>query len=129
MFLLIIVFSLAAWILDLLSLPTKFVTKKLRELRSVFQSSFHHAPCIKVSTKGPLSLKDLQTLTPSQSKVLSIIHAHTHLRVWFTYFVSLAPIGDECVPLPMQPLVVGCEREWLSISPMTLSSWVSPLVY
>lgn len=84
-----IVFSLAAWILDLLSLPTKFVTKKLRELRSVFQSSFHHAPCIKVSTKGPLSLKDLQTLTPSQSKVLSIIHTHTHTLKSLVYLLCL----------------------------------------
>lgn len=61
------ILCLAAWILDLLALPTNFVTKKLRELKTVFQNSFHHAPCIKVSTKGPLTLKDLQSLTPSQS--------------------------------------------------------------
>jgi hypothetical protein len=90
----------AAWILDLLTLPTKFVTKKLRELRLVFQNSFHHAPCIKVSTKGPLSLRDLQLLTPSQT-----------------------PAGDECLPLPMQPLVVGYDHEWISVSPLTIPSW------
>ena len=61
---------LASWILDLLSLPTKFVTKKLKELKTVLQSSFHHAPCIRVSTKGPLSLRDLQNLTPSHSELM-----------------------------------------------------------
>ena len=63
----------ASWILDLLSLPTKFVTKKLKELKTVFQSSFHHAPCIRVSTKGPLSLRDLQSLTPSHSMLYIIL--------------------------------------------------------
>ena len=59
---------LAAWILELLALPTEFVSKRLKELRSVFQYSFQHAPCLKFSTKGPLTLKDLQQLAPSQSE-------------------------------------------------------------
>ena len=57
-----------AWILDLLTLPTKFLTKRLKELRSVFQSSFNQTPCLKFSTKGPLTLKDLQQLKPSHSE-------------------------------------------------------------
>ncbi len=65
--------SIASWILDLLSLPTKFVTKKLKELRTVFQSSFHHAPCIRVATVGPLSLRDLQNLTPSKSMLYYMV--------------------------------------------------------
>lgn len=59
---------IGAWILDLLTLPSKFLTKRLKELRSVFQSSFNQTPCLKFSTKGPLTLKDLQQLKPSQSK-------------------------------------------------------------
>ena len=58
-----------AWILDLLTLPTKFLTKRLKELRSVFQSSFNQTPCLKFSTKGPLTLKDLQQLKPSHSEI------------------------------------------------------------
>lgn len=60
---------LGAWILDLLTLPTKFITKRLKELKSVLQNSFHHAPCLKFTTKGPLTLKDLQQLTPSMSEL------------------------------------------------------------
>ena len=60
--------SPGAWILDLLTLPTKFLTKRLKELRSVFQSSFNQTPCLKFSTKGPLTLKDLQQLKPSHSE-------------------------------------------------------------
>ncbi len=62
-----------AWILDLLTLPTKFMTKRLKDLRAVFQNSFHHAPCLKFTTKGPLSLKDLQLLTPSQSEWVALL--------------------------------------------------------
>lgn len=90
----------AAWILELLALPTEFVSKRLKELRSVFQYSFQHAPCLKFSAKGPLTLKDLQQLAPSQTA-----------------------LGDECVPLPMQPVVVGYEHEWVSVSPLSLPIW------
>ncbi len=34
-----------------------------------------------------------------------------------------APLGDECAPLPMQPVVVGHDHEWLSVSPLALPSW------
>ena len=34
----------------------------------MLQNSFHHAPCLKFTTKGPLTLKDLQQLTPSLSE-------------------------------------------------------------
>ncbi len=55
------------------------MTKRLKDLRMVFQNSFHHAPCLKFTTKGPLSLKDLQLLTPSQSKWLWLYRATTKL--------------------------------------------------
>jgi hypothetical protein len=45
-----------------------FIIKRLRELRSVFQHSFQAAPCLKFSTKGPLSLRDLQQLAVSHSE-------------------------------------------------------------
>ena len=35
------------------------------------------------------------------------------------------PIGDECVPLPMQPLIVGYDYDWMSVSPLTIPTWVS----
>ena len=54
--------------MDLLTLPTKFIIKRLRELRALFQHSFHTAPSLKFSTKGPLSLKDLQQLAASHSE-------------------------------------------------------------
>ena len=109
------ILPLAAWILDLLALPTNFVTKKLRELKTVFQNSFHHAPCIKVSTKGPLTLKDLQTLTPSQS----MCHCESDIIVF-----GLGLAGDDCLPLPMHPLVVGYDHEWMSVSPLSVPTWV-----
>ena len=34
----------------------------------MFQSSFNQTPCLKFSTKGPLTLKDLQQLEPSRSE-------------------------------------------------------------
>lgn len=34
-----------------------------------------------------------------------------------------AALGDECAPLPMQPVVVGHDHEWLSVSPLALPSW------
>ncbi len=64
----------ASWIMDLLSLPTKFISKRLKDLRHVLQSSFHHAPCLKFTTRGPLTLKDLQQLTPSESKSCDYSH-------------------------------------------------------
>eukprot|EP00731_Ephydatia_muelleri_P022484 Em0015g67a len=90
----------ASWILELLTLPTEFVSKRLKELRSVFQYSFQHAPCLKFSAKGPLTLKDLQQLAPSQTA-----------------------LGDECAPLPMQSVVVGYEHEWVAVSPLSLPIW------
>jgi hypothetical protein len=74
-----------AWILDLLTLPTKFITKRLKELKSVLQNSFHHAPCLKFSTKGPLTLKDLQQLTPSMSKL----------------WVLVGSVGNGCVAMQL----------------------------
>lgn len=108
-----------AWILDLLTLPTKFITKRLKELKSVLQNSFHHAPCLKFTTKGPLSLKDLQQLTPSMSKCVIV--------TLYLVFESrcAASLGDECQPLPIKPVVVGYDHEWLSVSPLALPSWVS----
>jgi len=61
-----------AWIKDLLTLPTKLMTKRLKVLKSVLQNSFHQAPCLKFTTKGPLTLKDLQQLTPSMSERLGV---------------------------------------------------------
>jgi hypothetical protein len=90
----------ASWILDLLTLPTKFIVKRLKELRAVFQHSFHAASSLKFSTKGPLTLKDLQQLA-----------------------VSHTALGDECTPLPMQPLVVGHDHEWLQVSPLSIPAW------
>ncbi len=28
------------------------------------------------------------------------------------------------MPLPMQPLMVGCDHEWLTVSPLALTAWV-----
>ena len=36
-----------------------------------------------------------------------------------------AALGDECSPLPMQPVVVGYDHEWLAVSPLALPAWVS----
>lgn len=36
-----------------------------------------------------------------------------------------AAISDECVPLPITPVVVGHDHEWLSVSPLALPSWVN----
>ena len=36
-----------------------------------------------------------------------------------------AALGDECLPLPIKPVIVGYDHEWLSVSPLTLSAWVS----
>ena len=36
----------------------------------------------------------------------------------------VAPAGDDCLPLPMQPLMVGCDHEWLTVSPLALTAWV-----
>ena len=32
--------------------------------------------------------------------------------------------GDDCLPLPMHPLVVGYDHEWMSISPLSVPTWV-----
>lgn len=40
--------------------------------------------------------------------------------------LCLAALGDECQPLPMKPVIVGYDHEWLSVSPLALPSWVSP---
>lgn len=114
----------ASWILDLLTLPTKFIVKRLRELRSLFQHSFHTAPCLKFSTKGPLTLKDIQQLAVSHSELSlfgTISSSFTHPT-----YLHVAALGDECTPVPMQPLVVGHDHEWLQISPLAIPAWVSP---
>lgn len=49
-----------------------------------------------------------------------LLLSHTHM------LTSPAALGDECSPLPMQPIVVGYDHEWLSVSPLTLPAWVSP---
>lgn len=157
-----------AWIKDLLTLPTKLMTKRLKELKSVLQNSFHHAPCLKFTTKGPLTLKDLQQLTPSMSKLLGtttsldkikmvfhsmnanirfsvyeiswawvhILEPLSHLGdgvniVVIVFNISLplvcvpAALGDDCQPLPIRPVIVGYDHEWISVSPLAIPSWVS----
>lgn len=39
--------------------------------------------------------------------------------------LNTAALGDECQPLPIKSVVVGYDHEWLSVSPLALSSWVS----
>ena len=41
------------------------------------------------------------------------------------YYLVAAAISDECVPLPITPVVVGHDHEWLSVSPLALPSWVN----
>ena len=38
-----------------------------------------------------------------------------------------AALGDDCSPLPMQPVMVGYDHEWLAVSPLALPAWVSCL--
>ena len=37
----------------------------------------------------------------------------------------VAALGDECQALPVRPVIVGYDHEWLSVSPLAISSWVS----
>ena len=39
--------------------------------------------------------------------------------------VFAAVLGNECSPIPLPPLVVGYEHEWMSVSPLCLPHWVS----
>lgn len=110
---------LGVWILDLLTLPTKFITKRLKELKSVLQNSFHHAPCLKFTTKGPLTLKDLQQLTPSASELtpprrgrgcdypclflqlllVTSVCLCLSSQLWWAMIMS----GSQCLPLLFHP--------------------------
>ena len=45
-----------------------------------------------------------------------------HIHLLYT-----AAISDECLPLPITPVVVGHDHEWLSVSPLSLPSWVSQI--
>lgn len=40
-------------------------------------------------------------------------------------YLFAAAISDDCVPLPITPVVVGHDHEWLSVSPLSLPAWVS----
>jgi len=33
-------------------------------------------------------------------------------------------LGEDCFPLLMQPLLVGFEQDWISVSPLAMCAWV-----
>ena len=41
------------------------------------------------------------------------------------HFLIPAAISDECAPLPITPVVVGHDHEWLAVSPLSLPAWVN----
>ena len=43
------------------------------------------------------------------------------------YISIAAAISDECLPLPITPVLVGHDHEWLSVSPLSLPAWVSQI--
>lgn len=38
-------------------------------------------------------------------------------------------LGDDGFPLLMQPLLVGFEQDWISVSPLAMFAWVRTIVY
>ena len=38
-------------------------------------------------------------------------------------------LGDDSFPLLMQPLLVGFEQDWISVSPLAMFAWVCTSVY
>ena len=60
------------------------------------------------------------------------VHTECALFVYLPPFFSPYPplpaaLGDDCSPLPMQPVMVGYDHEWLAVSPLALPAWVSCL--
>lgn len=54
----------------------------------------------------------------SKSKYV-LLHAFSDVIV-----LGLGLAGDDCLPLPMHPLVVGYDHEWMSVSPLSVPTWV-----
>ncbi len=58
------------------------------------------------------------------------ILADSDYCVVIMYILSIAAaISDECLPLPITPVLVGHDHEWLSVSPLSLPAWVSQMCF
>ncbi len=70
---------------------------------------------------SPLKSHDYHVVSPLKSHDYHVISPLKSCD--YLVFSPPAALGDECAPLPMQPVVVGHDHEWLSVSPLALPSW------
>lgn len=90
-----------------------------------------------VNAKGPRSNQDIIRLMKSMQPILqNALHKDCKTRLWEPTYTVNGPLTwrqfhrlasssttDQCEPQPIPSIIVGHERDWLSLSPYALQYW------
>lgn len=111
------------------------VSNKLSALTKNGAYNVHKWP--HVNAKGPRSNQDIIRLMKSMQPILQdVFHKECKTRLWDAPYTVKGPLTwrqfhrlasssttDQCEPQPIPSVIVGHERDWLSLSPYALQYW------
>ena len=53
-----------------------------------------------------------------------VLSVNNYIHAYIVYIYTCIGIGEDSFPLLMQPLLVGFDQDWSSISPSAMLAWV-----